>query len=169
MLLSNSNDIRHILKTVSRIFEVKKDLKLNFYVYEKSKENLTRLILFFHILHDSTLSIRERVEIFMEIYGNTLLSSRTAEYINSIYKVLIRFVSGDKKYEGPLKGLIDLSLLSYKDKDDLAEIFATYDLKVDFDVEKYRDDRLRFMYKDRYDVRENLIDWDHNMKMRHFV
>jgi dynein assembly factor 3 len=68
-----------------------------------------------------------------------------------------------------LREIIDLSLLSYKDKDDLVDIFKSYDSKLDYDIEKYRDDRLRYMYKDRYDVRENLIDWDYSMKMRNFV
>lgn len=138
-------------------------------MFETIKENLARLILFFHLLHDRNLSIRERVELFMDIYANTLNTSRTTEYINSVYKTLIKFICNDKDYNGPLKKMIDLSLLTYKEKDDLVEIFKSYDSKFEYEIEKYRDDRLRFMYKERYDVRENLIDWDYHMKLRNYV
>jgi 5'-deoxynucleotidase YfbR-like HD superfamily hydrolase len=101
----------------------------------------------------------------MEIYGNSLLSSRTNEYLNSIIRKLVKFVCGDKNYRGPLAELIDLSNLTFKEKDELCDILQSYDKKFDFCIEKYRDDRLRYMYKDRYDVRENLIDWDYCMNL----
>jgi len=178
ILISNTNDIRHILKTVSKSLENinSTDTNLsnlqpyiNFYFLESCKENLTRAILFLHIIHDKKFSIRDRVEIFMDIYGNTLTSSRTAEYIGNTYKELIRLVTGDKKYTGILNQLIDFSLLNFKDKDELIEILASYDVKCQFDLEKYRDDRLRYMYKDRYDYRENLSDWDYQMNLREFA
>jgi len=43
-----------------------------------------------HIIHDIQLSMRDRIELFMEIYGNTLLSSRTADYLNNLSKILIK-------------------------------------------------------------------------------
>jgi dynein assembly factor 3 len=33
---------------------------------------------------------------------------------------------------------------------------------VDFDIEKLRDQKLRYLFKERYDFRANLIDWDYN-------
>jgi dynein assembly factor 3 len=178
MLISNTNDIRHILKTVSKSLESinstdtnqsNSQINFNFYFLESNKENLARFILILNVLHDRKISIRDRVEIVMDIYGNTLNSSRTAEYISYTYKELIRLVTGDKKYTGILNQLIDFNLLSYKDKDDLIEILAAYDLKCQFDIEKYREDRLRYMYKDRYDYRENLSDWDYQMNLREFA
>ena len=101
-LISNSNDIRHILKTISNSYEKKDNFQqntnLNFYVYETFKENHARTILLFHILHDRSVAIRDRVEILMEVYGNTLLSSRTAEYINNSYKELLKFITNNYKY-----------------------------------------------------------------------
>ena len=49
------------------------------------------------------------------------------------------------------------------------EILKAYDLRVPFEIEKYRDDRLRFMYKDRYDHRANLVDWDYCYKLKEYV
>jgi dynein assembly factor 3 len=175
ILLSNSNDIRHILKTISNTLEQFNELQkessinLHFYLFESFKENLARCILNFHILNDRSLAIRDRIEIFMEIYGNTLLSSRTADYVNSNYKELIRFVSGDSKYSGCLNELIDLSMLSYKEKDEIIEVFQSYDLKYQYDIEKYRDDRLRYHYKERYEFRDNISDWDYHMNMKNFA
>jgi len=181
IFITNTNDIRHILKTVSNTFEKFSKEKekficpneklpiINIYFYETFKENLCRSILFFHIIHDRSISIRDRVEIFMEIYGNTLLSSRTADYLNNVYKILINFVTGDKKYKGPLKDLINLSQLTYKERDEMVEIFNSYDLKIKYDIEKYRDDRLRYMYKERYDNRDNVADWDYQMNMKNFA
>jgi len=90
--MSNTNDIRHILKTCFENFEQKKNkIKLRFYVFEKQKENLARLLVFMHIIHDLQLSMRDRIELFMEIYGNTLLSSRTADYLNNLRTILMKY------------------------------------------------------------------------------
>lgn len=35
--------------------------------------------------------------------------------------------------------------------------------KLEFDIVKLRDQRLRFMFKERYDYRANLVDWDYSM------
>lgn len=34
---------------------------------------------------------------------------------------------------------------------------------------KIRDQRLRYHYKERYDFRTNLIDWDYQMNLREYV
>lgn len=36
-------------------------------------------------------------------------------------------------------------------------------VKTQFDMEKLRDNKLRYLYKERYDYRANLVDWDYNM------
>lgn len=35
--------------------------------------------------------------------------------------------------------------------------------KSEFDIQKHWDQRLRFMFKERYDFRANLTDWDYSM------
>jgi dynein assembly factor 3 len=60
-----------------------------------------------------------------------------------------------------MKELFDLSELKYKEIDELVEIFYSWSSKTSFNIEKYRDDRLRYHYKTRYDYRLNLIDWDY--------
>lgn len=168
VLISNSNDIRHILKTLHQTQGDERP-RINFYIYETSTENLARSFFFLHLLHDRSLSVKDRVEIFMEVYGNTLLSTKSAEYLNLIYKALCNFITGDKKYKGVLDSLVDLSGLTHKERDDILEIFLSWDNKLEYDIEKYRDDRVRYMLKDRYDHRKNLFDWDYHMNMTKFA
>lgn len=78
-------------------------------------------------------------------------------------------MASDKKYTGILKKLVDFSNLSFREKDEIIEILKAYDLRIPFDIEKYRDDRLRYMYKERYDYRENLVDWDYVYKLKDHV
>lgn len=51
--------------------------------------------------------------------------------------------------------------MSFKDRDRFVDVFRRWYSSVAFDMEKYRDDRLRFMYTDRYDYRKNLYDWNY--------
>lgn len=59
--------------------------------------------------------------------------------------------------------------MSFREKDEISEILKAYDLRIPFDIEKYRDDRLRYHFKDRYDYRENLVDWDYVYKLKENV
>ena len=51
----------------------------------------------------------------------------------------------------------------------MSNIVQTWNKNIDFQVQKYRDQRLRYHYKDRYDFRANLIDWDYNMMILEFA
>jgi dynein assembly factor 3 len=51
--------------------------------------------------------------------------------------------------------------MKFRDRDDLEEIFSSYLKNHVFDIEKLRDHRLRGHFKDRYDFRRNLVDWDY--------
>jgi len=61
IFLSSVNDISHILKTTYKNCEKFKELKLNFYIHESKKENLARIILFLHLLHDREISVRGNI------------------------------------------------------------------------------------------------------------
>ena len=62
--------------------------------------------------------------------------------------------------------LFDISQLKYKNRDELESIFKfwmKYDTKNNNKVDMIgkRENRLRDFYKDRFDFRKNLIDWDY--------
>ena len=101
ILISNSNDLRHFIYTIYKLFVSQKEKgiehrPINFYIHEDHLEILCRDLLFIHLITDRNKSIIERVEMLMELYGNTLLPSRTIDYINIVYKLLISFICKDK-------------------------------------------------------------------------
>ena len=174
ILLSSSNDLRHFIYTIYKLFVSKKEKgteyrPINFYIHEDHLEVLCRDLLFLHLITDRNKSIVERTEMLMEIYGNCLLPSRTIDYINTTYKLLISFICKDKKSNPVYKDIIDLSCLTHKQIDSMQEIFSSYDSKYPYDIEKYRNDRVRYCLKDRYDYRKNLFDWDYNMNIQNFA
>ena len=174
VLLSNSNDLRHFIYTVYKLFVAQKEKgtehrPINFYIHEDHLEVLCRDLLFLHLITDRNKSILERCEMIMEIYGNCLLPSRTIDYINTTYKLLISYICQDKKSKPVYKDIIDLSCLTHKQIDSMQEIYSSYDSKYPYDIEKYRNDRVRYCLKDRYDYRKNLFDWDYNMNIQNFA
>lgn len=55
---------------------------------------------------------------------------------------------------------MNFSTLKFKERDDLEEVISSYYENHPFDIEQQRDMRLRAHFKDRYDARKNIIDWD---------
>jgi len=81
-----------------------------------------------------------------------------------------------------MKKLLNFSLLKFKDRDDLVDIFKSWDRKAPFNMlelrlvfdllgslKNNRDQRLRYHYKERYDFRENMCDWDYQMGLKEDV
>ena len=71
ILISNSNDLRHFIYTVYKLFVAQKEKgtehrPINFYIHEDHLEVLCRDILFLHLITDRNKSIIERVEMLME-------------------------------------------------------------------------------------------------------
>lgn len=164
ILLINPGDIRHILTTISkrRRHKDKKNGELTsiyFYILESPMEVIARNILLMEVMNDFEVPIRQRTNIFLEIYGNCKVQERTGRYIEQLGHELRSLVANST---GRLEGLVDLSLLRYRDKDELEECFKSYRLSNSFDVETYRNHRLRGFYAERYDSRIALSDWDYH-------
>ena len=66
-----------------------------------------------------------------------------------------------KNKKNSMTNLIDVNEISYKEIDELVDIFKSWSSKVKFDMELHRDTRCRYLYGKRYDYRANLIDWDY--------
>lgn len=75
LLVSGTADIRHILKTLCDLNESSPDQKpsIEIYLHETSKELLCRDLLFLHILHETTLNFEERIELYLDLYGNSMI------------------------------------------------------------------------------------------------
>jgi dynein assembly factor 3 len=109
------------------------------------------------VVNDFEVPIRQRANIFLEIHGNVKVQDRTCRYIEQLGHQLRELVAHGR---GRLEDLVDLSLLKYREKDELETVFKGYSRSVPFDIESLWDMRLRGFYKERYDSRKALADWD---------
>lgn len=157
VLISAGADVRHVVKSLARR---PKGLKhVRFYLHEKQHEVLARHLLFLQIVNNKALTIRERMEVFLSLYGNTLVRERDCSYVSELAPELVELITENSAH--PLAEKIDLSQLKFKDRDILQEVFKGWFKDVPFDVEALREQRCRGFYRARYDYRKNLMDYDY--------
>jgi len=99
--LSECSDLRHVFKSITDMFPLKgkkpREHKINIYIHEKNLECIGRDLLFFTLICETSLSKRERMELFMDLYGNTLLRDKTDSYLQGITNELIQLVTEDER------------------------------------------------------------------------
>ena len=164
ILLVQPGDIRHLLLTVSRrrrhIEKFGGKLPhINFYLLENPVETLSRDMLLLQVLTDYEVPIRQRANVFLEIFGNNKVQRRTSEYIETLGKQLKILCA---KGTGRLDNIIDFSFLNYREKDSFEAALQAYDTSFPFDMDTLFDHRLRGYYEDRFDSRKALFDWDYH-------
>ena len=171
ILLSNTSDVRHVLKSLSDNLNptTKRENPIHFYIHESDYENLCRDLLFLTIICETQLSFRERKELFLDLYGNTMIRSRTADYLDDIAVELSRLITEHRKCKSVLMDIIDLETLKFKERDDCEDVINTWRKSIPFDIESMRDQRLRAYFKTRYDSRKNLVDWDYSFNIKKFT
>ncbi len=160
MLVVGAGDVRHALKTVAALRRNggSDETIYNIYLYDAPMECLARHLLLLSIAFDWSLPVRKRAHLFLEVYGNALVQERTSEYIARQSKQLVQFVCDDK---GPLKRLVDVSNLKFREADALETIFKSWDTNIPFDMKTLRDQRMRSLHGQRYDGRVGIVDWDY--------
>lgn len=165
ILISGSCDVRHILKTVAktRISE-KPKRKLRFFMHDTRHEVLARHVLFLQIMNNTSIPLRERMEIFLSLYGNTLVREKDALYVEDIAKELVELMTENSTH--PIAEVVDFSHLKYKDRDILQDVYKGWLPGVSFDIEALRDQRCRGYYRERFDVRKNLADADYQTHIK---
>ncbi|XP_071955043.1 dynein axonemal assembly factor 3-like [Antedon mediterranea] len=168
ILLVGAGDIRHILETISRAYR-HTNKQLNFYVVENSLELLARQLLLLMIACEdrNRMGLQEKMELFLEVFGNSLIRQQTNEYIIEKSNLLIKMVT-DLDFLASSFPALDISALKFKERDQLEAIFKFWrnpDNQV-FDISTYWDNRVRKHLDQRYDSRRNCFDWDYNMKLR---
>jgi hypothetical protein len=88
VLLNQTSDIRHILKSLPDHCTSKRNGALNIYIREKSLENIARCILLLIVLQNTQINSRQRMEMFLDIYANTLINEKDAKFIDSCIPML---------------------------------------------------------------------------------
>lgn len=169
ILLFGAGDCRHILRTLASLRLKNSQQKVNFYVVENYVELLARQILLLSLAHEPAqkLGLRQKAEMFLEIYGNSHVRAQTSEYIASKASALIDLVTDPDEMEQKMT-FMSIDQLKYKEKDDLETIFKFWRKKSPdlFNMTDLWEYRLRNYFKQRYDARTNLADWDYQMKLK---
>jgi len=168
ILLIQPGDLRHILFTIARRRRHKRQghrelPKINFYLLETPVEILTRDILLLQVLTDFEVPIRQRANVYLEIFGNNKVQKRTSEYIDQLGQKL-KYLSA--RGVGQLDQLIDFSMLNYREKDLFESALQSYSCSFPFDIGNLYDHRVRGLYEDRFDSRKALYDWDYQANVK---
>ncbi|KAJ3159819.1 Dynein assembly factor 3, axonemal [Geranomyces michiganensis] len=174
VLLVGACDPAHIIKTMSRAWRHGIG-KINFVVVEAQVTSFARTMVLLDALFASAVDavgIDDRVDIFLELYGNLHLRPQTAAHLSARATHLLA-LEGNDADGAPLSicpGLsITTSHLRFREKDDVRSTLTFY--RADraprpLDVAKMWDMRLRSLYAARYDSRDGVVDWDWNMKLK---
>jgi dynein assembly factor 3 len=94
---------------------------INVYMAEKQPEVLARHVLLLAIFFDNDLGPRECTEMFLEVYGNSMLRKQTSAYVHAKVEELVSFLTNGT---GLLAGLIDVSSLKFKERDALEKVLG---------------------------------------------
>ncbi len=70
------------------------------------------------------------------------------------------------KGQGRLSDMLDLSLLKYRERDELEEALKKYNKDFVFDMATLYDHRQRGLYEERFDSRKALVDWDYHSTLK---
>eukprot|EP00913_Durusdinium_trenchii_P012162 g11423.t1 len=127
VLITAGADVRHVVKSLARRpkdFSTTEDhvsyeQRVRFFLHEKQHEVLARHLLFLQIINNKALSIRERMEVFLSLYGNTLVRERDCSYVSDIAPEFVELITENSAH--PLAEKVDLSQLKFKDRDLLQE------------------------------------------------
>ena len=135
---------------------------VNFYLLVRNTESLARQILHLFILDRLDLTTAERAELLLDTYGNLLVTDYAFQHVVDYAKALKVWLQGQPS---PFRISVSTSVMKFKEIDQLVEIFKGWESDSSIDSAKLFDDRLREYYAERYDHRENLIDWDIHFKL----
>ncbi|KAJ3351337.1 Dynein assembly factor 3, axonemal [Entophlyctis luteolus] len=166
-LILGARDARHVIKTVARLGRHRGfSGAVHFHIYEEQAPLIARTILLLALFlgQKEEISQIEQSQVFLEVFGNTFLRSKTYDSLKALSSRLIKLICDE---DGALAKLFDFSALRFRDRDDIECVFKFWrdDARRAFDVGAMWSERLRRLHGARYDVRENMVDWDYHMKL----
>merc|ERR1711970_618266 len=146
VLLVGTGEFGHVLKTsaAARLRAQTTDSEpVHSYVIEKHPETLARHCVLLATALDAQIGLRERTELFLEIYGNAFLSPKGLDYVKDKAAQAARVLSGSQTHEedGALRESINWSLLKHKELDEVLEILLEWQAGAVLDMDKYWENR----------------------------
>ena len=153
VLLIEPGDIRHILFTIARRRRFRLPdgslIPIHFYLLESPLEVLGRDLLQLQLICDNEMPIRQKANTFLEVFGNCKVQKRTALYIEVLgnrLKLLMKHMDKDKESmlsDNILDDIVDLSLLRYRERDELEAVFSNFSKSSVFKLDALLDQRFR--------------------------
>ncbi|KAL3318323.1 Dynein assembly factor 3, axonemal [Cichlidogyrus casuarinus] len=136
-------------------------LKMRNEANESNAENYARQLLLLHMMLQSNkqLSLQDRSEYFLEIFGNSMIREKSSEYLKKLSDHLLKEITSDSKID---QNVFDYSSLKFIEKDILENLFKFWrsnSIK-GFDASQFWDLRVRQDLGIRYDSIPNVFDWD---------
>lgn len=195
ILLVNSGDIIHVLKTmaVSQRHQGTVDRPINIYILEENVESIARQLLLYMIFNYTKMPPRVRIETFWDLYANLLTQQKTNSIVKDFAKTLKGFVQDIESSaltKAPVVPTEDFNCLSNVSLPFMSRSFsaladhlsflsigtsspsfqtALSNEKInDFNAAQLYEYRLRGYYGDRFDGRNNLIDWDYHYRLKEY-
>jgi len=150
---------------------------MSFHVFESTMAETARHMLLLTVLMTDDSPPAERCERFLEILMNSSVRESTAEYIERIAERLERVTCAvfageiDTVSHDPIAQVFDLSLLKFRERDDLIDVFRSWlrrgpsKHRDEFNMELAWECRSRYFYGERYDHRKNMVDWDYHTRL----
>ena len=169
IFLTFAADIRHVLKTAAAAHIEAKETnqeapEIHFYMHESQHETIARHLFFLKLINDEKLGVRERAELFLAIYGNSLIRDKDACYLHDSIKMLEQICNEES--DDALSELVDFNTMKHRDTDEVSDTIHNWSKTRAFDAEALRDQRTRGFYRVRFDYRKNLMDWDYQTVIR---
>ncbi|XP_062918564.1 dynein axonemal assembly factor 3-like isoform X2 [Mobula hypostoma] len=167
ILMVGAGDSRHLLTTICQAHRWPRS-KLHFYIVENNLELIGRHLLFLTVALEppSSMGLQEKTELLLELFGNSLIRSQSANYLQENANNFIHYIT-DLDYLHKKLPMVDMGSLKFKERDQLEAIFKFWrnpDPKV-FQINKLWDLRNRQYLGNRYDSKQGAYDWDLHMKL----
>ncbi|GET89704.1 hypothetical protein, conserved [Leishmania tarentolae] len=168
ILLAGASDIRHLLRTLSSLRaaesadgECRSQTTYHFYIYEPNLRLHCRHLLFLQWLLDSMFALEEleeRVLMFLDVYGNALLRDITAAQVRNVVQRLRKALENDTS---SLLRIASFEEMKSKERDFVESQLAHWNRDASVaDIREQWSQRVRQEMAERYDNRDNIIDWD---------
>ncbi|XP_056399937.1 dynein axonemal assembly factor 3 isoform X3 [Hyla sarda] len=111
VLLVGCGDGRHVLKTICQARRWPQR-KLNFFIIEGDLELLARQMLFLTLALENPeqMGLQEKCEMFLELFGNSMIRSKTAAYLQDRCSLFIKFVT-DPEYQQNVLPLLNMAFI----------------------------------------------------------
>lgn len=142
---------------------------LQFFIVDNCIEIYARYMILLGLAKEpiDITSLQEKTELFLEIFGNSLVRENTFDYIANKANDFIRLVT-DFSYLEEKMPFINLNSLKYKELDGLEALFKLWRNRNPeaFKISNCWDFRLRQYLNTRYDAHRGVFDWDYNMKLK---